>query len=567
MARLKLHHCFLGLALTPFLGCGQSTRDGDCTGAYRPIHELQGADETSPLADQEVTVRGIVVGDFQGTHRLDGFFVQDPDSDEDPLTSEGLFIFAPESSDVAVGDVVQVTGRVEEYSRLTQLSARKPIEICRSGDAPDPVPLSLASDRLESFEGMSVIVRDELTVASTHLLASAGQLLVAQGGRPFHTTQRESTDDPQPVPTLLIDDGSRVENPVSPPFLEPAGTRRVGDTVRGLVGILAQEDENYVLLPTAPASFEIVNPRPQSPPEVGGTARVASFNLLNLFSTLGERGAESAKELERQCAKHVAAIRGLNADIVALIELENLGDTAQQLLVDALNDSESRDEKAWAAVPTPASGMGDDPIRVGMIYRPATARTVGLPMADHDPVYKRPPLAQTFDLRGQRLTVVVGHFKSKRCGDAEGENKDAGDGQGCWNALRTHQAERLATWVTELQSTGPDVLVLGDLNAYGTEDPIRALVDSELVDQVATHVPPPQRYSYIYSGVSGYLDHALTTGSLDRKVTGVAFWHINSDEPTVHDYRIEVESEADAYYRPDPFRSSDHDPVLIGLDF
>ena len=103
------------------------------------------------------------------------------------------------------------------------------------------------------------------------------------------------------------------------------------------------------------------------------------------------------------------------------------------------------------------------------------------------------------------------------------------------------------------------------LDAYGGEDPIRVLTGGGLVDLMAAHVPPPQRYSYVYAGDSGYLDHALATSGLARRVAGAAFWHVNCDEPTVLDYR--VATNPPGLYRPDPYRSSDHDPVLVGLDF
>ena len=74
-------------------------------------------------------------------------------------------------------------------------------------------------------------------------------------------------------------------------------------------------------------------------------------------------------------------------------------------------------------------------------------------------------------------------------------------------------------------------------------------------------------YSYVFDGQSGYLDHALASPSLVAQVTGVTEWHINADEPTVLDYNVEFKSAAQvaAYYEADPFRSSDHDPVLVGL--
>ena len=562
MTRPKRHLYLSALLLATLWGC--SSRNSGCDGTPRPIHDLQGPGTVSPLAGQQVAVRAVVVGDFQGEDRLGGFFVQEARADADPLTSEGLFVSSPNGPDVAVGDVVEIVGRIEERAGLTELTGVASIRICRSGEPLQPTPLSLSEADLEPYEGMLVSLEGEHTVAGTHLLGSAGQLLVARGGRLFHFTNSEAVKPTSEALRLPVDDGSRIENPAAPPFLGADGTRRVGDKVYDLTGVISQGEDGHVLVPTTSPRFASANPRPTAPPEVGGTSRIASFNLLNFFSTLGERGAADADELERQSAKHVAAIAALDADVVGLIELENAGDAALQFLVDALNAELG--DATWAAVPAPAGGLGEDPIRVGLIYRPAVASPVGATVADHHPVFKRPPLAQTFQLRGERLTVVVSHLKSKRCGDAEGADEDAGDGQGCWNALRTQQARRLSELIGELQvaSGDPDVLVLGDLNAYGAEDPIRTLIDGGLIDQVAAHVPPSERYSYVFSGASGYLDHALTTASLDQRVTGVAFWHINADEPPFLNYKTGTHPAE--LYRPNPYRSSDHDPVLIGLD-
>jgi predicted extracellular nuclease len=75
-------------------------------------------------------------------------------------------------------------------------------------------------------------------------------------------------------------------------------------------------------------------------------------------------------------------------------------------------------------------------------------------------------------------------------------------------------------------------------------------------------------YSYVFNGEVGYLDHALATSTLTAQVTGVTIWHINSDEPRVLDYNVEFKSpgQVTELYNADPYRSSDHDPVIIGLD-
>jgi hypothetical protein len=165
---------------------------------------------------------------------------------------------------------------------------------------------------------------------------------------------------------------------------------------------------------------------------------------------------------------------------------------------------------------------------------------------------------------------VVNHFKSKgSCpSDSGSTDADQGDGQGCWNALRTEQSVALASFIGTLQGVDPDVVVVGDLNAYGKEAPILELANAGFVDQIARF--NVNGYSYVFDGESGYLDHALTTASLSAQTTGAVHWHINADEPSVIDYNAEFKQPACAtcgpdYYGPTVYRSSDHDPVLLGL--
>jgi hypothetical protein len=169
---------------------------------------------------------------------------------------------------------------------------------------------------------------------------------------------------------------------------------------------------------------------------------------------------------------------------------------------------------------------------------------------------------------GERFTVVVNHFKSKSSCPASplDPNADQGDGQGCWNALRVAQAQALFPFIETLKSESGDndVLVIGDLNSYGQEDPILALQAGGLINQISRYVPTEQRYSYVFAGMAGYLDHALASSHMSAQVLGVTIWHINADEPSVIDYN--TESKSQDLYTPTPYRSSDHDPVIIGLE-
>jgi hypothetical protein len=318
--------------------------------------------------------------------------------------------------------------------------------------------------------------------------------------------------------------------------------------------------------------------------------KVASANLLNYFNTFTGctsgvggaaadcRGAENPAEFERQAAKEVAAVEALGADVVGVMEMENDGygaDSAIQDLVNRLNAASA--PGTWAFVdPDAALGgvnvAGDDAIKVGLLYRPGRVTPVaGTTLVDRKPdVFERHPVSQTFATAdGQRVSVVVNHFKSKGCDGATGAELDQGDGQGCWNARRTAQAQELAAWLgsTVVPAAGdPDVLVIGDLNAYAKEDPILALQAAGYANLVEQY-GGADAYSYVFDGAWGYLDHALASPSLRPQVTGAAEFHINADEPSVLDYNTNFKTpgQVASLYAPGVYRASDHDPVLVGL--
>ena len=112
----------------------------------------------------------------------------------------------------------------------------------------------------------------------------------------------------------------------------------------------------------------------------------------------------------------------------------------------------------------------------------------------------------------------------------------------------------------------PDFLIIGDLNAYAKEDPIKAL-ETDGYTNLTARFQGPEAYSYVFDGQSGYLDHALANTALTPQVTGVTEWHINADESIALDYNTNFKSpnHVNTLYAPHAFRSSDHDPVIVGL--
>jgi uncharacterized protein len=407
--------------------------------------------------------------------------------------------------------------------------------------------------------------------------------------------------------TVLLDDGSSQQNPNPTPYIGANNTLRAGDTLVSVTGVLdyglATNNTTgltlYRLQPTVAPTFTRANAR-TAPPAVGGNLKVASFNVLNFFTTFQDganvsgatgrtcvtgqtavsscRGASNLAEFVRQRNKIVAAMAAIQADVFGLMEIQNnealngeTADTAVQNLVSALNAVPG--VGPYAVVPKPPI-TGTDAIRVAMIYKPATVALSGSPLSDGSAIHNRPPFAHAFTANGQKFSVVVNHFKSKGSCPTSGIDDDQGDGQGCWNDRRKQQSTALLNFISTVQSASadPDVVVIGDLNAYGKEDPIDVLTTGGLVNQISRF--DANGYSYVFDGEAGYLDHALATASLSTQIASTAVWHVNADEPSVIDYKLEfkfpdtgcTQTCPPDLYVANAYRSSDHDPVIVGLN-
>lgn len=599
---------------------------GDPQPTLTTIYNIQGSGTASSIVGDTVIVEGIVTGDLQDdsdtSRNLRGFYIQDETGDNDVTTSDGIFVF--ESSlitDVNVGDKVRITGTVEEFFGETQLAANG-IEIIGSGtvaattiDLPTLSTLvnsdgEIIAD-LEQYEGMLVTFPETLTVTELFNLDRFGELRVSEGGR-----LQQFTNNNQPSVTgyqahleniasrnITIDDGLTIQNP--DPIIYPApqlnanNTLRMGDTVTGLTGNVrfsrgsgGSGDETYRIIPTESPNFVNENLRPATPEDVGGRLKVATLNVLNYFTTLDEgdnvsgpnnlnpRGADNLEEFQRQQEKLVTAIATIDADILGLVEIENTDivngeDVAVSNLVNAINTSLG--SQVYDYIST--GFIGGDAIKVGIIYKP----TIVNPVADFaildssvDPTFidnrNRPVLAQTFTEvgTGEALTIAVNHFKSKGTSgltDTNDPNFDQLDGQGFWNAVRTDAAIALTNWLATdpTNSNDADFLILGDLNAYAQEDPITAIESAGYTDLVDQFVGE-DAYSFVFDGQFGSLDYALANSSLTPQVTGVTEWHVNADEPDALDYNLDFGRNPSIFDGEDPFRNSDHDPIIVGLD-
>ncbi|WP_370249056.1 ExeM/NucH family extracellular endonuclease [Nocardioides sp.] len=370
-----------------------------------------------------------------------------------------------------------------------------------------------------------------------------------------------------------------------------------------------QPTAQYVASAAAPATF--ANTRTPAPGDVGGDLKLATFNVLNYFNTTAEafeaaggsctyftdragtrigantctpdgpRGAATAVSLGRQQAKIVAAINALGADIVSLEEIENsvklIGETdrddAVRTLVGALNAAAGAG--TWAFAPSPAAAdlpalAEQDVIRTAFIYKPAKVALVGASRVLVGAAAfsnAREPLAQAFKRVGTAdssgFLVVANHFKSTGSGGT-GDNADTGDGQGFYNGDRVRQATALVSFANETaaQRGVEKIFLAGDFNSYTREDPMQVLYDAGFAAVESTVDPGESTYSF--SGLSGSLDHVLANPAALATVTGADIWNINSGESVAFEYS-RFNYNATDFYQAGPYRSSDHDPEVVGI--
>jgi len=600
----------LALAL-PLASCQNTTDDGGlprvsegpmrCGAPASLIGAIQGDGGLSPVLGRTVEVEALISARFQ--EGLDGFYIATVPGQDDhnPATSEGLFVVHDALPKMAQHARVRLRARVAELGEapdtLTALIEVTALVDCGKGAVLTPVPINAAPaslDGWEALESQRVRLAGPLSVVGNEALTRAGELVVSFDGRDFSPTE---LDAPGPrsearalanrLTRLVLDDGQLDTYPRKLWYLPAALTAetpwRVDSQVSGVEGVLEQRDGAWRLQLTNRIDSVVQAPRPSAPPELDADLRVASFNVLNYFNGDGkgggfptERGAATPADFSRQRDKIIAALSLMQADVLALMEIENDGFDEHSAIADLTAGLNAKlgAQGDYVFVKLPDAPAGGDQITVGMLYRSKRVQALGAPvLLAEEPFLSlaRAPLAQTFQVGSERFTLVANHFKSKGgCDRADAPNRDLGDGQGCWNATRVAMARALWEWLqTDPTGSGSTrQLIVGDLNALGEEDPVRLLKSAGLRDVVAEHSPEPA-YSYVFEGQSGRLDHALATPDMAGVISQASHWHINADEAPALEYSAAAYDARTlrARYRPDPFRSSDHDPVLIGLKF
>lgn len=596
------------------------------------IEEIQGSGNTSPLAGELVTTRGVVTASYP-SGGFNGAYLQTAGSGGAAgSTSSGLFVFDSAFATAAkVGDAFSVTGKVSEFNGLTEVTADSFEAVSEPQVAVKPTPVSfpLTEDKREALEGMLIQPEGTFAITNNYATNQYAEIGLAAGGSPL----RQPTNEVRPGTTeyaqlvahnaaklVTLDDGSSLNflsgaNQGTPlPWLTPENEVRAGATTTFTAPGILDFRFGWKIQPVGrltadnAAERQIVADflvtRPAAPGNVGGDIHIASFNVLNYFTTLGEdyavetganctyfkdraganvtvnncgasgpRGAANDAAFERQQAKIVTAINGLTADVVSLEEIENSihygtnRDEALAALVTALNADAGAG--TWDYVRSPAQVPGsEDVIRTAFIFKPEKVKTVGQSEILLDnPAFAnaRQPLAQAFQPKhgGPKgaFVAIVNHFKSK--GSGSGADADQGDGQGASNNSRKLQARALVEFANsqKTKASTDNVFLLGDFNSYTKEDPLVILEDAGYINIGQTR---SDKETYQFGGQIGSLDHVFASPAAAAKVTGADIWNINAYESVAREYSRFNYNVLD-FYNPSAFRSSDHDPIVVGI--
>ena len=276
------------------------------------------------------------------------------------------------------------------------------------------------------------------------------------------------------------------------------------------------------------------------------------YYLVDNFGT--GYGPDSSTDHQKQRTKTSQALAKINADIYALVEIQ----TGQGALAELAADLTKNTGRNFTYINDGSTTDGSF-TKSGYIYCTDVVTPHGN-MIHNDTYVENRKKVQGFTEKatGERFILSVNHFKAKS-GSGSGANKDQGDGQGSYNAARVQEAKSILSNYPTYTSifSDDDFLIVGDLNAYGKEDPITTLIDGGMID-LHRSFHADSSYSYVYQGTLGYLDHALCNSSMYPQVTGMTPYHINAPEKDGYTYDGSLNDGT-------MFRCSDHDPILVGL--
>ena len=538
-----------------------------------PIGQIQGSDDGA-MTRETVTFRGVVTGLHEDRNAAGivyyTFFVQDiPGSEDgDPQTSDAVPVFSGTTRpDVAIGDVVLVTGRVTEFFNLTEIDDAGMTYSVEASNQPLPQPVVIdppadndgAAAYYEPLEGMLVAMPGQAVVVGP-TFSGCGLAVVSENVSELPIV-RHRIEDPigQVVPIMYHTDVSCDGFP----------DVKTGDRITGLVGPLTYNFDLFRIVWQPTNELEIMSvplPDPEVAPTPGpDQITIASFNVENYFDTIDHTGDDAEPKLSagelaiKQEKLAYTLIETLNcATVVAIQEVENealLIALAEMVAPDCgfpyqVNHLESADARGIdvALLTHPALvTVLDMGLRQSctLFDTGITDQTIDCPGLQ-SPLFSRPPLQVDTEIGGQTITFLVNHFKSKSGGEE------------ATGLRRAAQAQHIHDVVTALLEATPErgIVVLGDFNDYD-QSPSSLRIAELLVDAMQ-RVPEAQRYSYVFSGAAQLIDSIYLSPVLDEQVAEATILHVNADFPDA--YILDTSPERIA------FKSSDHDIPLVVLN-
>lgn len=277
-------------------------------------------------------------------------------------------------------------------------------------------------------------------------------------------------------------------------------------------------------------------------PDLGDYRLLAcGFNLENYFMEWGSMGAANYSEHQKQRAKISTALKKINADIFGLVELQQGDEAVAEIVSDLNKNIPSRNYNYFHD-----AGSGTSQ-KVDFVYDANKVEPIGSPLETNVELQNRKKMIAFREIAtGEKFIYSINHFKSMNSGGADRRENEAKAVVKLYNSYRQNRA------VME-----EDLLLMGDLNCYAKTDPILVFTESNRMIDLHRAFHADSSYSYMFGGMASYIDHAICNETLYRQITGMAAYHINSDE----DDRYTYDKSSDRTM----FRCSDHDPVLVGL--
>jgi predicted extracellular nuclease len=468
-----------------------------------------------------------------------GFFLQSIEDDADPLSPEALFVAWPGAAP-ATGTRVHARGTLGETAGSAELQAIEQLDECGSVEVS---PRQLDARELappEAWDGLWVRASGDWRVVDVPASPAGGRLTASAQGRIFASGHALASTETAELWTLQA----------AAPAADALPVPRLGAALGELEGVLSVRGPARQLFTAVAPAWPSQAPPPPARP-AGSGLRIVGLNLDNYFVSLSARGARSGADLARQRDALVALLVALDADILALTELENRGADSLIHLLEGLDRALAADQRyAFEEAPAPAGSV----LRAGIAFRQRRVRTRGAAWFSDVRGFRRAPLFQAFASEGLSFTLGVVHLASKRCDD----EPVVVPPEGCGDQTRVREAELLLDAASSLAASAPlePLLLMGDFNADEREAPLELLAEGGYRDLLSA-LPAADRYSYVFDGRASLLDHALARDEFHAHVRSAAIWHINADEP-----RASALADAPT---ASPRRSSDHDPIVIDL--